>query len=379
LLVIISLLSVIVLIGSISVIAWTAQTYASQGRLLFPFINAISLLLALGLIYFLKFFVTHFLPKKALYQRELTRIYPAYFLSACFAVLALIIPFASIAPQYAPPPPLDTLPDNAKGVYARFGDVSLVGYETPDRRYAPGDQVPITLYWQVNARSATDLSLYLHAVLDDASTIGKVDSYPGAGRLRTTVWQPGANYADTYAIPLDQSASGVSHLRVQVGWWDYPSGRLVAAVDANGKLLDSVMLDAGALASGKVEQSADHLTPASAQFGGQIALTGYHLTDNQLRLAWESLSGLSDDYTVFVQVLDAQNKIVGQGDAPPSLPTRYWLPGERFITTHTLNYPQPLQAGTYRLVIGWYRPGDFARLSVDAPDNAFPLTTITIP
>jgi hypothetical protein len=373
-----SLLGLLLIIASVSVVAWTAQTYASQGRLLFPFIVVISCFLALGLIALLKLSVS-VLPQKR--RRLFWRyIYANLRLPiAALGLLALIIPFASIAPQYAPPPPLDKLPDSAKGVYARFGDVALVGYETPDRRYAPDEQVPITLYWQVNARSTTDLSLYLHAVLEDASTIGRVDSYPGAGRLRTTTWQPGAIYADSYAVPLDPSASGVSRLRVQVGWWDYPSGKLVQPVDSDGKPLDSVMLDAGAFAAGKVVQSADDLTAASARFGGEIALTGYSLNDNQLTLAWDAMGTLPDDYTVFVQVLDTENRIVGQGDAPPPLPTRYWQPGEHFVTTHTINYPQALQAGTYRLVIGWYRPGDFARLSVDAPDNAFPLTSITIP
>jgi hypothetical protein len=373
-----SLFGILLIIASVSVVAWTAQTYASQGRLLFPFIVVISYFLAIGLIILPKLFVSLLQQK----QRRLfwKYVHPNLRLPiAALGVLSLIIPFTSIAPQYAPPPPLDNLPTSAKGVYARFGDVALVGYETPDRRYAPGEQVPVTLYWQVNARSTTDLSLYLHAVLDDASTIGKVDSYPGAGRLRTTTWQPGAIYADSYAIPLEQAASGVSRLRVQVGWWDYPSGKLVQAVDANGKPLDSVMLDAGAFAAGKVDQRADNLTPASARFGGEIALTGYQLKDNQLTLAWDALGTLPDDYTVFVQVLDAENKVVGQGDTPPSLPTRYWLPGEHFITTHAINYPEPLPSGTYRLVIGWYRPGDFARLSVDAPDSAFALTTITIP
>ena len=35
--------------------------------------------------------------------------------------------------------------------------------------------------------------------------------------------------------------------------------------------------------------------------------------------------------------------------------------------------------GDYRLLVGWYRPDDFARLGVDYPDSAYPLATITIP
>jgi hypothetical protein len=45
----IGLLGFIIAIGAVSVITWTAQTYASQGRLLFPFVAATSTLLAVGI------------------------------------------------------------------------------------------------------------------------------------------------------------------------------------------------------------------------------------------------------------------------------------------------------------------------------------------
>src|SRR5215813_8405615 len=44
----IGLLALTIAVGGAAVIAWTAQTYASQGRLLFPFLGAISPLLAAG-------------------------------------------------------------------------------------------------------------------------------------------------------------------------------------------------------------------------------------------------------------------------------------------------------------------------------------------
>jgi hypothetical protein len=81
---------------------------------------------------------------------------------------------------------------------------------------------------------------------------------------------------------------------------------------------------------------------------------------------------------VFVQVLESSKAIVGQGDAPPSMPTRYWLPGERYITQHSIAYTQELTTGEYPLVIGWYNLPNFNRLSIAHPDNAYPLTTITV-
>ncbi len=371
------LLALIILIGSTSVTLWTAQTYASQGRLLFPFVAAISPLLALGLLSLSKLIFLRI--KSSLLSHDSLLVTRYSLLSTfLFFVFALIVPFATIAPEYTPPASLERLPDSARQVYARFGDVVLIGYETPNRRYLPGDYAPITVYWQVWDRSSSDLSLYLHATMDDGTVIGKVDSYPGGGRLRTTSWQPGAIYADTYAIPLDSAADFVSCLRVQVGWWDYQTEQLVDAVDSNNQPLQSVMLNAGGFAPQTISPLPDNLIAVpSISFGG-IRLVGYILDGDNLTLAWESPGELPADYTVFVQVLDENNGIAGQGDAPPALPTTDWRSGERFLTYHTIAYHESPPAGDYRLVIGWYNPDGFARLDTAAPDDAYILTNITI-
>jgi hypothetical protein len=114
-------------------------------------------------------------------------------------------------------------------------------------------------------------------------------------------------------------------------------------------------------------------------FGGLLLLTGYQLQDNQLTLAWKTLNTAPADYTVFVQVLDDANTVVGQGDAPPQMPTHYWRAGEQFLTQHTLVYPQAPPSGNYRLVVGWYKPDDFARLETDSPDEAYVLANISVP
>ncbi len=358
------ILALAILAGIVGVIGWTAQTYASQGRLLFPYIAAISTLLALGL--------------DELFARlRLRRLEGA--LAGAYGAFALIVALASIAPVYALPTPLAALPSSATPVYARFGDVELVGYQTADARYGPGDAVPITVYWHVLQPSSRDLSLYLHAVDPSGAAIGRIDSFPGAGRLRTTVWQAGALYADSYRIPLDRDAQGRYGLRVQVGWWHAASGEVVDPVDSSGARLESVMLDAGAFVGGPSPELPSGLTPTErVTFGGLIALTGYRLDGDHLTLAWEAAGTPPDNETVFVQVLDAAGTLVGQGDAPPDLPTRYWRSGERYLTTHTISYPTPLAPGTYQIVVGWYRPsGDFPRLGAPYPNSAYPLAKVT--
>lgn len=373
------LLVLIVFAGTVSVVVWTSQTYASQGRLLFPFNAAICVLGAMGFISFGRYWIGPLIPQKL---RQNTSFKPLYtLLPIGFACFALIVPFASIAPQYEAPLRLSELPSSAHSVYARFGDVALVGYQVDDRRYFPGDRVPITVYWKVINPSVRDYSLYLHATVDDGTVIGKVDSYPGAGRLRTSTWPADAMYADHYAILLDQTSSVVSKLRLHVGWWDYDSKTLVEAVDENGRSLKSVMLDVGGFAPASTMQTVENVqTITPVTFGNAVQLIGYRLDDNVLNLVWKSVGALSSDDTVFVQALDANNQVVGQGDAPPALPNHYWQAGEQFITRHTITETAPMASGSYRAIVGWYNPIDGTRLAMSSPDNAFSLPVpLTIP
>ncbi len=372
--VIYGILCLMVVTGTISVVVWTSQTYASQGRLLFPFNGAIAILGASGIVYLFRYGIRSFLPAGLVNWSNRQWISIWYVVPMVFAGFATVVPFVSIASEYAPPPPLSQIPASAQSVYARFGDIALVGYEVTDKRYFSGDDVPITAYWQVNKASSIDYSLYLHATMDDGSAIGKVDSYPGAGRLRTSKWQAGAIYADHYVITLDSSSSAVSELRLQVGWWDYASRQLVEAVDQNGQPLASVMLHVGGFAPRERNQAGTGLIPIDpVEFGGAIELVGYELTGDLLRLQWRAKALIPSDNTVFVQALDVNNHVVGQGDAPPKLATRYWQVGEQFVTEHTIVNAEPIPSGNYRIVLGWYNPSDLTRLSVAYQDNAFTL------
>ncbi|MEL6269214.1 MAG: glycosyltransferase family 39 protein, partial [Chloroflexota bacterium] len=361
------LFTLIFVTGLVSVIVWTAQTYASQGRLLFPFVAASGLLLASGLMYWWRGKKWHF----------------AAALVGAYAVFALVVPFVSIRPAYTAPPTITELPDDVNPVYARYGDVALVGYRTDDRRYEPGEQVLVTVYWEVLEPSERDLSAFLTALNPAGDAIGKVDTYPGGGTLTTSTWDAGTIIADTYGIPLGAETNGQFDLRMQVGWWHYPTEDVIEPIDANGNSIESVILDVGGFSDGGLPPVRNPFFRL-ANFNRQIHLLGYAIgADNhELTLRWSRAGNIDDDLTVFVQVLDADGNIVGQGDAPPALSTSYWERGEVVSTRHTMNYPEPLDSGDYQVLVGWYDPieGDRLLLRRDADaDNAFPLATITVP
>ncbi len=87
----------------------------------------------------------------------------------------------------------------------------------------------------------------------------------------------------------------------------------------------------------------------------------------ELTLNWQSLSPIEDDYTVFVQVLDENDTIVGQVDSWPvqgTYPTSQWEVGEIVRDPYQVQLAPELASGNYRLVVGFYRLRDLRRLPV---------------
>lgn len=102
--------------------------------------------------------------------------------------------------------------------------------------------------------------------------------------------------------------------------------------------------------------------------GGQLPVT----------LTWQGLAGMSEDYTVFVQLLDAADRIVGQVDAWPvqgTRPTSAWQPGEVVVDPYIVqlnpDIPPVSPGDVYRLHVGLYLLSTGQRLPVmDEAGNA---------
>ena len=125
----------------------------------------------------------------------------------------------------------------------------------------------------------------------------------------------------------------------------------------------------------EVEISGVPLPPNATNYEDKIALLNIELANNQLQpggqlpltLHWQSLAAMDQDYTVFIQVLNDQDQIVGQVDAWPlqgTLPTSQWTPGQTITDPYLVQLNNNLPSGTYRLLIGWYLLADARRLAV---------------
>ncbi len=352
-----------------------AQRFVS-GTVVFPVMAAIMPVLAVGFIevvWWLLFLLTppdrsyvragDAVPNEAL---EPNSVWSARLLM----FVAVITPFITIAPTYAPITPVVNVAPGAREVYARYGDVELIAYDTDFTRFLPGQLVPVTLYWRVIEPSDTDWMITLALLPPDGNQLSRLDTFPGWGRLRTSTWQPGSVYADTYYLRLDPFLGGNFQLKLYVQWWDTAAARHIPPVNGAGEPIPSVLLEMGALTFPRVGMDAlatlTMIEPRLREFGGLLRLDQFDFDREtyQTALIWEAMRPMEVDYTMFVQILNSDNQIVGQHDTRPALPTRYWNFGERHLTDHILLTDGPLPPGPYRVIVGVYQLETMERLPV---------------
>lgn len=387
------------LITFVSLINWTRLTPGTQGRLLFPALPSIAILMVLG------WSAISFHTKKpsppdpspcgrgvrgeaqvAGPGVKIARPYIA--IAAIFIVfaVALLSPFLTIAPAYALPPTVDRLPDDAVPVAVRFDTITVVGFRIDPRPVAPGGTLPITLYYR-GEPDPRNLSLYLTALDLRGVAVGKIDSYPGGGNLATSFFEADRIYADTYLLPIAPDASGPMQARIEFGWWDYRTGERLNAVKADGSPLKALILRGGVLTSG-----GEIPPPGKVQravFSGALELQGYTLSspggtvkigdELDVSLLWNGLTTIHEDFTVFVHLETPDGKPAADADSPPQngeYPTSSWIVGSPFYDRHVIHINgDKVLPGTYRLVIGLYRPKDGSRLPRETGGDSVLLDT----
>jgi len=114
------------------------------------------------------------------------------------------------------------------------------------------------------------------------------------------------------------------------------------------------------LAGGNVARLLGSALPEVIQPGEVLPVTLY----------WEALGEAERNYTRFVHVLDADDRIVAQYDGVPGdgkMPLTSWLAGEYVQDDLKITFPQDVPKGPYRLAVGMYDPANGQRLTT--PDD----------
>ena len=359
----------------ISLVRWTLLTMASQGRLIFPAIAAVAILLAYGLN---RFQISDFRFQISNLEFRISNLSFVIFLFT----FGLLVPFTLIAPTYALPPRFtdETRVPNPTRII--FDDqAELIGYALPQRSIAPGDELPITIYWRARENIAEDFSVYVRLLDANGDVIGRWDAFPGKGLYPTRLWQVGEVIADEYRVPLASNARGPGGGRIDVGLFRRMPLENLVARDPQGNAITPTIARFKIAGASRVQIE----NPVRYEFADKLALAGYSAVraDDSLRvkLYWAARAAMDEDYTVFVHLVDANGKIVAQKDDQPqhgAYPTSLWDAGEIVADEYVLAIPHDAPPGDYRVIVGVYRAGNGARLLLrDGADHVM-LTTIPI-
>lgn len=343
-------------------IKWGQMTKASQGRLLFPAISAISTLLFAGLA--------------QLVPRRFIGVLVGS-VAGVMLVLAIISPFRYIASAYAKPQLLSSFDERTipHRVHINYeGKVELIGYETGEDRVKPGDVLELILYWRCLAEMDRDYSVFIHLFGRDEQPISQRNTYPGRGTYPTSLWRAGDIICERYKVPISSDAAAPSACRIEVGLYSLPVLEGVRAFDIEGRPLGSPIIGWVKIAP-EEPQSYAIPNPTYFNLADKVALVGYDLEERAVRsgetfhltLFWQALDKMDEDYTVFNHLIDEKDKVWGQRDSQPLngyYPTTLWDGGEIVKDDYHLIIEDDALAGEYQIEVGMYRLEDGERLSV---------------
>lgn len=350
---------VLVLLGWLR---WNMTTPAPGGRLLFPALPAIAILLALG---------THAL--LTLITRPLVILLP---LLALWTAADILPAFYAPPPRYADP----TAVRPQQPMDARLDDsIRLLGY---DFRLDEKDlSLDITLYWQPTASITEDYILALQLVSPvpgDNTLIWTYDSWPGHGNYPTSAWRPGEVIRDRYRFRLPAPDFPTQAWDLQLVMYTPERGRLPIFINGTPAGARIVLRRMRIRGHEPACPESGRLT-AGVHLAGSVLLTHAEVvTDRaEVTLCWKSIAPLSDNYQVFVHLYDRSGNLLAGGDGPPmggAFPSSLWQPGDIVRDVHHL----PWSPEGERIAVGMYRLSDGVRLPVTIGDTTVPDAAIPI-
>jgi 4-amino-4-deoxy-L-arabinose transferase-like glycosyltransferase len=365
---------VLALLVALFILAWalymTVSRTAGYGRYAFPALAAMGVLLFGGLAQYVS---SQWRPLLA------WAVHAAMFSFALFSLTEVLIP-AYARPRLMERAEIEAIPRRLNFDYG--GKIGLLGCDVQPRVAKPGEQVVVTLYWQALQTMKEDHIVYVHLFGQKGDKIGQRDTYPGLGRLPTTLWRPGDAFADSVRVPIYPDSGAPVMASVEIGLYARDTKERLPAFDSQGRALGQTVI--GRVKVPPPEGEAVVIPyPIDYTFEDGIALTGYEIVrppvgEWEVTLYWQARGHPSRDYTTFVHLVDEEGNIVAQGDGPPlngDYPTGAWAPGELVVDRHSIVFGPAMArpAAGYRQRLHWrvglYDLGSMQRLPVYGPDG----------
>jgi 4-amino-4-deoxy-L-arabinose transferase-like glycosyltransferase len=307
-------------------VRYSFAIYDIHGRLLYPALAPIGVVLALGLSGW---------PR------------PRWVMGIALATIvtmAVLAPLTIIQPAYARPI-VSALPGDAIKTSHRLGNVELIGYQAKNDRVKAGEPIELVTYWRKGVADAVALSGVIALIAPDGQVVGRSEMLLGTDAYPVEAWQSDEIVETRFRVPTWTEFPAVATAQVNVGDRSVDLGRVTVWA----------------------ERPCETVQAVDVTFGGSIKLTGYRIDEGsapQIVLCWQAIKSTPVDYTVFVHVPNDSSMISGDGQpVGGNYPTSAWQPGDVIEDVHLLPVGGDLKIP--QASIGLYRLDTGERLPID--------------
>jgi hypothetical protein len=120
--------------------------------------------------------------------------------------------------------------------------IRLIGYDANVSTLRPGDNLPLTLYWQAGQPVVQRYKVFVHLLgtsfnpKTNNPLWGQQDQEPLNGALPTTAWGINNTVSDQYLIKLSPDAPPGRYI-VEIGWYQATSGERLQVVGGDGHVV----------------------------------------------------------------------------------------------------------------------------------------------
>ena len=123
------------------------------------------------------------------------------------------------------------------------GTLDLIGQTLPSGdTYAPGDWLPLSLYWQTESTHTQLYTVAWYLAKDGGVVVTGENTWPGATFAPTTLWEPGLPLWDHRALRLPSDlAPGDYQLWVKVYYYDVSAAQIVDLAADGENVIDGVI------------------------------------------------------------------------------------------------------------------------------------------
>ena len=332
------------------------QTSADQGRLLFPALAALALMISAGLARWQKQWLFPLVSSIAL-------------LTTCYCLL-FVLPAA-----YAIPQPQSQIADATASqttfVESNLGQgIELIATQANAAMAHPGDFVELTFYWRAAEIPDEPPTIVIELFGRDYLSVGKLLSYHGSGRFPANLWQPETIYQDTFWVQLAPNMTTPTLVRPVVHLLDEATSVTLNPIKVTAPQHPAQKTAVATLGSG-IELVEATILPETAVPGEQI----------QVALSWQVKAPSEQSLTTFVHLSDQTQRPFAQADGIPlqgDYPTQYWAEGEQFADIYTLTLPAEIPPGEYPIYVGLYDAITGTRLPVLIDNQAQPFSAYLV-